>query len=72
MTVWVKCTAKTGNLILVNLSTAMSAIWNDHEGCTIIAYPGGDENVVRVKERPEKILAAADIDFSSATLRKSE
>ena len=63
---WVKCTNKSGNPLFVNLSTAMNAYWNENEKCTVIAYAGGDEDVLRVQEKPEVILAAGNIDFDTA------
>ena len=49
----------------MNLSTAMSARWNEEENCTIIAYAGGDDEV-RVLEKPDAVLIAGKIDFGSA------
>lgn len=37
-----------------------------NENCTIIAYAGSDEDVLRVQEKPEAILAAGNIDFDTA------
>jgi len=59
MSEWVKCTNKLGNAIYLNLALAMNMHWSEDEGCTVIAFPGGDEDVWRVLERPEAILAEA-------------
>ncbi len=57
MTDWIKCTDESGRPLYVNLATAMSVFWNENEKCTLIAYPGGDEDVLRVQEAPETILS---------------
>ena len=66
MVIWVKCTDASGDSIFVNLSTAMSVYWNANEKCTLITYAGGDEDITRVQERPEAVLAAGGIDFGTA------
>ncbi len=53
---WVKCTDRQGKPVFLNMATAISVFWNDHEECTIIAYPGDDADVLRVREKPEAIL----------------
>ena len=54
---WVKCTHKGDEkTIYVNVDTAMSMRWIESDNATIIAYPGGENDVVRVLERPENIL----------------
>lgn len=53
---WVKCTDKQDKTVFLNMATATSVFWNDHEKCTIVAYPGGEEDVWRVREKPEVIL----------------
>ncbi len=60
MTDWVKCTDTSGRPIFVNLATAMSVFWNDNQRSTFISYPGSDEDVLRVREKPESILAARE------------
>ncbi len=65
MAIWVRCSNKRGGPVFVNLSTAMSARWNEDENCTIIAYAGGDDEV-RVLEKPDAVLIAGKIDFGSA------
>ena len=59
---WIKCTDTSGRPIYVNLTPAMSVFWNDNEGCSIVGYAGGDEDVLRVRERPESILSAREPD----------
>lgn len=68
MATWVRCTHQSGNPLFVNLSTAMSAYWNENEKYTVIAYAGDDDddNVLHVREKPEAILAAGNIDFDTA------
>ncbi len=64
MTDWVKCTDTGGSPIFVNLATAMGVFWNDKKKYTIVSYPGGGEDVFRVRERPEAILVAREPDSS--------
>jgi hypothetical protein len=40
----------------VNFESAMSMRWIESDNATIIAYPGGENDVVRVLECPENIL----------------
>ena len=63
MTDWVKCTDASGRPIFVNLATAMSVFWNDNQKSTFVGYPGSDE-ALRIRERPEFILAAREPDSS--------
>jgi len=44
----------------VNIDTAMSIRWSENDKATIIAYAGGERDVVRVIERPEDILKGRD------------
>ena len=53
---WVKCADPNGETIFVNLANAMSMVWNDREGHTTIAFPGGERDVLLVQEKPESIL----------------
>jgi hypothetical protein len=62
MTDWVQCTDTNGRTIYVNLATAMSVFWNEKEGYSFVAYPGSDDDVLRVKEKPEAILSARQAD----------
>ncbi len=66
MATWVKYTNISGKPVFVNLSTAMSAYRNEDGKQTLIAYPGSDEDVLRVRETPDAILQAAGIDYDSA------
>ncbi len=54
---WVKCTHKGDeNPVYVNVDTAMSIRWIESDKATIIAFAGGENDVVRVLQRPEAIL----------------
>jgi hypothetical protein len=58
---WVRCTnSLTGGPVYLNLEAAMSVLWNESEGCTIIAFPGGEEDVFRVVEKPEAFMNARE------------
>jgi hypothetical protein len=58
---WVKCTHKGDeNPIYVNIDSAMSIRWIESDKATIIAFPGGENDIVRVLERPEHILKSRD------------
>lgn len=57
---WVKCTNTDGKNVYVNFSIARSVYWEDSEGCSIVAYPGSDDDDLWVRERPETILAARE------------
>ena len=59
---WIKCTDTQGRSIFVNLAPAMSMHWNDHERCNIIAYPGGPDEILRVREKPNEVFGAERID----------
>lgn len=65
MASWVKCTSKgSGRSIYVNVPNAACVVWNDLENCTLIGFPGDSaDDVVRVTEKPETIIEAADIEF---------
>ena len=64
MTDWVKCTDTNDRPVFLNLAAAMSVLWNEFEKCTIVSYPGGDEDVWRIQERPESILSAREPESS--------
>ena len=66
MVIWVRCTEEGGDPVFINLSTAMSVFWNENQKCTFIAYAGSEEDVTRVQERPEAVLAAGGINFGTA------
>lgn len=58
---WVKCTHRGDKSpVYVNIDTAMSIRWSENDKATIIAYAGGERDVVRVIERPEDILKGRD------------
>jgi hypothetical protein len=59
MSDWVKCTRHDGVAIYIHLGNAMSLAWNDKDGGTDVVFPGGQEDVILVKERPEEILKSA-------------
>ena len=54
---WVKCTHKGDEQpVYVNVDAAMSMRWIESDHATIVVFAGGEIDVVRVLERPEKIL----------------
>ena len=54
---WVKCTHKGDeNAVYVNVDSAMSMKWIESDNATIIAFAGGENDAVRVLQRPEDIL----------------
>lgn len=56
MSHWVKCTdSKSDEAVYVNFDNAMS-ITRGKKGDTIIAFPGGKDDYVAVKEPPEELL----------------
>jgi hypothetical protein len=58
---WVKCTRKADKTaIFVNVDIAMSIRWSESDHATIVAYAGGDIDLVKVLERPEDILKGRD------------
>ena len=57
MSNWTTCTRKSDEEpIYLNLDTVERMRWNEAEGCTVVVWPGGKDNFVRVLERPEEIL----------------
>jgi hypothetical protein len=53
----VKCTRLADQAeVHINLATVMWLWRNEEKDCTIIAWPGAKENLVRVVEHPEEIL----------------
>ena len=62
MTDWVKCTDTEDKTIYLNLATARCVMWNDKVGLSLIAYSATNEDVLRVRERPEAILKAREPD----------
>jgi hypothetical protein len=54
---WVKCTRHdNGEKIYIQLDNAMSLSWNEADGGTDVVFPGGGDDVILVKERPEELL----------------
>jgi len=65
---WVRCTHKVDNEpIYLNLDTMKWLKWNQIEKFTIVAWPGGEENIVRVLEHPDDIFTAAHQPVKSLT-----
>ena len=65
---WVRCTRKVDNEpIYLNLDTTEWLRWNETEKFTIVAWPGGKENIVRVLEHPDDIFTAARQRVKSLT-----
>ncbi len=48
----------SGDPIFVNIFTAASLVWDETTGCTLISYQG-DNDPIKVREKPEKIINAA-------------
>jgi hypothetical protein len=62
MSNWVKCTeSKTDETVFVNLDNAMS-VARGKKGDTIIAFPGGKDDYVTVKEAPDDLFEAMGED----------
>jgi hypothetical protein len=58
MSHWVKCTdSKSDETVYVNIDNAMS-VTRDKKGDTIIAFPGGKDDYVAVKESAEELFEA--------------
>jgi hypothetical protein len=58
MSHWLKCTdSKSDETVYVNIDNAMS-ITRGKKGDTIIAFPGGKDDFVAVKEPAEELLEA--------------
>ncbi len=67
MSNWVKCTeSKTEETVFVNLDNAMS-VSRGKKGDTIIAFPGGKDDYVRVKASPGDLFEAMDEDEPATT-----
>lgn len=60
MTDWVKCTDIEDQTIYLNLATARCVKWNDKMNLSLIAYSATNDDVLRVRERPEAILKARE------------
>jgi hypothetical protein len=64
---WVKCAHKgDANPVYVNIDIAMSMRWIESDKATIIAFPGGENDIVRVLERPEDILKVLNAAIASS------
>ena len=72
MSHWVKCTdSKSDETVYVNIDNAMS-VTRGKKGDTIIAFPGGKDDYVAVKESPEALFedetdGAASSPYNSPT-----
>ena len=54
---WVKCTRKVDNeAVYVNFDTAERLRWNDTDECTVVVWPGGKDNFIRILEHPDDIF----------------
>jgi hypothetical protein len=59
MASFIQCRRKSDNTpIHINLDTVTWLRWNDDENFTAISWGRGEENIVRVWERPNEILDA--------------
>lgn len=66
MSHWVKCTdSKSDETVYVNIANAMS-ISRGKKGDTVIAFPGGKDDYVAVKEPAEELLGASGCCSPSA------
>ena len=66
MSNWVKCTeSKSEETVFVNLDNAMS-VSRGKKGDTIIAFPGGKDDYVTVKESPGDLFEAMDEDEAAS------
>lgn len=62
MSNWVKCTdSKSDETVFVNLDNAMS-VSRGKKGDTVIAFPGGKDDYVTVKEAPGDLFEALGED----------
>jgi len=52
---WTRLTAKRGDPIYVNLDSALTIHWNEHDNVSAITFAGASD-ATTVQERPEKIL----------------
>ncbi len=60
MTDWVKCTDSEDRTIFVNLAPARCVVWNDKVNLSLIAFSATNEDVLRVREKPEALLKFRD------------
>jgi len=59
MAQWVRCTRKLDSTeIFINLDTVTWLRRSEDDSFTFISWAQGDENLVRVLERPEQIFSA--------------
>ena len=65
MATWVQCTNVSGDTIFVNMSAAASLAWDETGGRTLISYPG-DDDPIKVQEKPQKMINAAGCSLSYA------
>jgi hypothetical protein len=52
---WIKLTAKRGESIYVNLDSALTVHWNEHDNVSAITFAGATD-ATTVQEKPEQIL----------------
>jgi hypothetical protein len=65
MGTWIKCSDERGQIIHVNIANAITLLRNEslHRG-TVIAFMGASDPV-SVRETPEDILKAAEVQNSN-------
>ena len=62
MASWVACTRKSDKArIYLNLDMVERLRWNEAESCSVVLWPGGKDQFIRVLERPEEILTNEDV-----------
>ena len=64
MVTWIKCSDERGQTIYVNIANAITLLRNEaHHRGTVIAFMGTSDHV-SVRETPEEILKAAEVQNS--------
>ena len=65
MGTWIKCSDERGQIIYVNIANAITLLRNeDHHRGTVMAFMGTSD-LVSVRETPEDILKAAEVQNSN-------
>lgn len=54
---WIKCTGTMGGYVFVNMANATSVTRYEGQNYSTIAFQGGEQGAVTVKEAPELILS---------------
>ncbi len=65
MGTWIKCSDERGQIIYVNIANAITLVRNEaHHRGTVIAFVGTSD-LISVRETPEDILKAAEVQNSN-------